>query len=102
MIKINEKVFNKICKKIDELVISKKRKAMKNSNLSSLYTISVIVFLKGKKIKFERVSVFNESGKWLEIHYFDEDKNKKCKAKFRIDNPNFIGYIPKIEMKYEF
>ncbi|MDY2639016.1 MAG: hypothetical protein SOV68_03635 [Ligilactobacillus salivarius] len=97
-----KKVFNKICKKIDELVISKKRKAIRNSNLSSLYTISVIVFLKGKKIKFERVSVFNESGKWLEIHYFDEDKNKKCKAKFRIDNPNFIGYIPKIEMKYEF
>ena len=73
MIKINEKVFNKICKKIDELVISKKRKAMKNSSLSSLYTISVIVFLKGKKIKFERVSVFNESGKWLQIYYFDED-----------------------------
>lgn len=102
MVKINEKVFNKICKKIDELVRNKKRKAIKNSNLSSLYTISVIVFLKGKKIKFERVSVFNESGKWLEIHYFDEDKNKKCKAKFRIDDPNFIGYIPKIEMKYEF
>ena len=102
MVKINENAFNKICKKIDELVISKKRKAIRNSNLSSLYTISVIVFLKGKKIKFERVSVFNESGKWLEIHYFDEDKNKKCKAKFRIDNPNFIGYIPKIEMKYEF
>lgn len=102
MVKINENAFNKICKKIDELVRSKKRKAIKNSNLSSLYTISVIVFLKGKKIKFERVSVFDESGKWLKIHYFDEDKNKKCKAKFRIDNPNFIGYIPKIEMKYEF
>nr|DAE67902.1 MAG TPA: hypothetical protein [Caudoviricetes sp.] len=97
MIKINEKVFNKICKKIDELVISKKRKAMKNSSLSSLYTISVIVFLKGKKIKFERVSVFNESGKWLQIYYFDEDK--KYKAKFRIDDSNFIGYVPKIEMK---
>lgn len=99
MIKINEKVFNKICKKIDELVISKKRKAIRNSNLSSLYTISVIVFLKGKEIKFERVSVFNESGKWLEIHYFDEDKNKKYKAKFRMDDPNFIGYVPKIDMK---
>lgn len=36
MIKINEKVFNKICKKIDELVTGKKRKAMKSSNLSSL------------------------------------------------------------------
>lgn len=99
MIKINEKVFNKICKKIDELVRSKKRKAIKNSNLSSLYTISVTVFLKDKKIKFERVSVFNEIGKWLEIYYFDEDENKKCKTKFRIDDPNFIGYIPKIEMK---
>ena len=94
-----KKVFNKICKKIDELVTGKKRKTMKNLNLSSLYTISVIVFLKGKKIKFERVSVFNEIDKCLEIHYFDEDENKKCKTKFRIDAPNFIGYIPKIEMK---
>lgn len=96
MVKINGKAFNKICKKkIDELVRNKKRKAMKNLK----YTTSVIVFLKDKKIKFERVSVFNEMDKWLEIYYFDEDKNKKCKTKFRIDDPNFIGYIPKIEMK---
>lgn len=99
MIKINEKVFNKICKKIDELVTGKKRKAVKSSSLSSLYMISVTVYLKDKKIKFERVSFFDEIGKCLEIRYFDKDKNKKCKAKFRIDDPNFIGYIPKIEME---
>ena len=99
MIKINEKVFNKICKKIDELVTGKKRKAMKRSNLSSLYTISVTVYLKDKKIKFERISFFDEKGKWLEIRYFDKDKNKKCKAKFRIDDPIFIGYIPEIEVE---
>lgn len=79
MIKINEKVFNKICKKIDELVTGKKRKAMKSSNLSSLYTISVTVYLKDKKIKFERISFFDEKGKWLEIRYFDKDKNKNVK-----------------------
>lgn len=90
-----KKVFSKIYKKIDELVTGKK----KNSSLSSLYTISVTVYLKDKKIKFERVLFFDEIGKWLEIHYFDKDKNKKCKTKFRIDDPNFIGYIPKIEMK---
>lgn len=44
MVKINENAFNKICKKIDELVRNKKRKAIKNSSLSSLYTISVTVF----------------------------------------------------------
>lgn len=90
-----KKVFSKIYKKIDELVTGKK----KNSSLSSLYTISVTVYLKDKKIKFERVLFFDEIGKWLEIRYFDKDKNKKCKTKFRIDDPNFIGYIPKIEME---
>lgn len=72
---------------------------MKSSNLSSLYTISVTVYLKDKKIKFERISFFDEKGKWLEIRYFDKDKNKKCKAKFRIDDPIFIGYIPEIEVE---
>lgn len=90
-----KKVFSKIYKKIDELVTGKK----KNSSISSLYTISVTVYLKDKKIKFERVLFFDEIGKWLEIRYFDKDKNKKCKTKFRIDDPNFIGYIPKIEME---
>lgn len=90
-----KKVFSKIYKKIDELVTGKK----KNSSLSSLYTISVTVYLKDKKIKFERVLFFDEIGKWLEIRYFDKDKNKKCKTKFRIDDSNFIGYIPKIEME---
>lgn len=90
-----KKVFSKIYKKIDELVTGKK----KNSSLSSLYTISVTVYLKDKKIKFERVLFFDEIGKWLEIRYFDKDKNKKCKTKFRIDDPNFIGYIPEIEME---
>nr|DAE58585.1 MAG TPA: hypothetical protein [Caudoviricetes sp.] len=85
MIKINEKVFNKICKKIDELVTGKKRKAMKSSNLSSLYTISVTVYLKDKKIKFERISFFDEKGKWLEIRYFDKDKLILLAMLFRID-----------------
>lgn len=56
-------------------------------------TINMTVFLKGEEKIFSRVSSFNINNKWLKIFYFNEVENKKHVAIFRVDNPNFIGYV---------
>lgn len=56
-------------------------------------TINMTVFLKGEEKIFSRVSSFNINNKWLKIFYFNEVENKKYVAIFRVDNPNFIGYV---------
>lgn len=56
--------------------------------------VSVIVFLKDTQPEyFNQVSTVEIDDKWLKVRYFNELRKLKGIANFRIDNPNFIGYI---------
>ena len=97
MTKFNEKAFNKICKEIDKLAISRRRKAMGISkgifNMSPDEEVSVTVFFKDEQPKyFFQVSTIEINDEWLKVCYFDRFGKKKSVANFRVDNPNFIGY----------
>lgn len=98
MTKLNEKAFNKICKEIDKLAISRRRKAMGISkgifNMSPDEELSVTVFFKDAEPKyFYQVSTVEINDEWLKVYYFNELEKLKSIANFKIDNPNFIGYI---------
>lgn len=97
MVKINKQVFNEICKEIDKLAISKRSRAMFDDVAGEYIvgtedTINMTVYLKGEEKVLLRVSSFSINDKWLKIFYFNEARNKKHVAIFRVDNPNFIGY----------
>ena len=98
MVKINERAFSKIRKEIDKLAISKRSRAMLN-DVEGEYivgpenTINMTVFLKGEEKAFFRVSSFSINDKWLKIFYLNEDRNKKHVAIFRVENPNFMGFV---------
>lgn len=55
-------------------------------------TINMTVYLKDEEKALSRVSSFSINDKWLKIFYFNEVRNKKHVAIFRVDNPNFIGF----------
>lgn len=55
--------------------------------------VSVTVLFKDAQPEyFNRVLTVEINDKWLKIFYFNEARNKKHVAIFRVDNPNFIGY----------
>lgn len=97
MTKINERAFSKIRKEIDKLAISKRSRAMLN-DVEGEYivgpenTINMTVYLKGDEKTIFRILSFSINDKWLKIFYFNEARNKKHVAIFRVDNPNFIGF----------
>lgn len=56
--------------------------------------VSVTVFLKDTQPEyFNQVSTVEIDDKWLKVRYFNELRKLKGIANFRIDNPNFIGYV---------
>lgn len=56
--------------------------------------VSVTVFLKDAQPEyFNQVSTVEIDDKWLKVRYFNELRKLKGIANFRIDNPNFIGYV---------
>ena len=56
--------------------------------------VSVTVFFKDEQPKyFFQVSTIEINDKWLKVRYFNELRKQKGIANFRINNPNFIGYI---------
>ena len=62
--------------------------------MSSDEEVSVTVLLKDTQPKcFNQVLTVEIDDKWLKVRYFNELRKLKGIANFRIDNPNFIGYI---------
>lgn len=62
--------------------------------MSSDEEVSVTVLLKDEQPKcFKQVSTVEIDDKWLKVRYFNELRKLKGIASFRIDNPNFIGYV---------
>ena len=62
--------------------------------MSSDEEVSVTVLFKDAQTKyFNRVLTVEINDKWLKVSYFNELRKRKGIANFRIDNPNFIGYI---------
>lgn len=62
--------------------------------MSSDEEVSVTVLLKDTQPEyFNQVSTVEIDDKWLKVRYFNELRKLKGIANFRIDNPNFIGYI---------
>lgn len=67
---------------------------MGNFVMSSDEEVSVTVLLKDEQPEyFNQVSTVEIDDKWLKVRYFNELRKLKGIANFRIDNPNFIGYI---------
>ena len=63
-------------------------------NMSPDEEVSVTVFFKDDQPKyFFQVSTIEINDEWLKVCYFDRFGKKKSVANFRVDNPNFIGYI---------
>lgn len=62
--------------------------------MSSDEEVSVTVLLKDTQPEyFNQVSTVEIDDKWLKVRYFNELRKLKGIANFRIDNPNFIGYV---------
>lgn len=62
--------------------------------MSSDEEVSVTVLLKDAQPEyFKQVSTVEIDDKWLKVRYFNELRKLKGIANFRIDNPNFIGYV---------
>ena len=62
--------------------------------MSSDEEVSVTVLFKDAQPEyFNRVLTVEINDKWLKVRYFNELRKRKGIANFRIDNPNFIGYI---------
>lgn len=70
--------------------------------MSSDEEVSVTVLLKDTQPEyFNQVSTVEIDDKWLKVRYFNELRKLKGIANFRIDNPNFIGYIANAPEFYE-